>query len=61
MLEYLNEGQALLRQNEDIIPDIEKQIIEAEMIKNHVRKLYMYSSIKRVKHVFVYFRIWKCW
>lgn len=38
LLEYLNEGQAMLRQNEDVIPDIEKQISEAEMIKNHVGK-----------------------
>ena len=37
LLEKLNEGQRILRENEDIIPDIEKQIMEAELIKYNVR------------------------
>ncbi|XP_033214264.1 coiled-coil domain-containing protein 40 isoform X2 [Belonocnema kinseyi] len=34
-LEKLNEGQRILRENEDAIPDTEKQIMEAELLKYH--------------------------
>lgn len=51
--EKLNEGQRILRENEDAIPDIKKQIMEAELIKYHVRtslytnfcKLYIKSRL----------------
>lgn len=38
ILEKLDGGQRILRENEDAIPDIEKQIMEAELIKYHVSK-----------------------
>ncbi|XP_014234800.1 coiled-coil domain-containing protein 40 [Trichogramma pretiosum] len=54
LLEYLNEGQKLLRQNEDIVPDIEKQIVEAELIKHHnlevlVRKQRRVNMLRELK------------
>lgn len=36
MLEQLNQGQEKLRSIEDVIPEIEKQIVEAEIVKQHV-------------------------
>ncbi|XP_016844861.1 coiled-coil domain-containing protein 40-like isoform X2 [Nasonia vitripennis] len=55
LLDYLNEGQKLLRQNEDIVPDIEKQIMEAELIKHHnlevlVRKQRKVSMLQDMKN-----------
>ncbi|XP_011497396.1 PREDICTED: coiled-coil domain-containing protein 40 isoform X2 [Ceratosolen solmsi marchali] len=55
LLDYLNEGQKLLRQNEDIIPDIEKQIMEAELIKHHnlevlVRKQRKVNMLRDLKN-----------
>ncbi|XP_058799375.1 coiled-coil domain-containing protein 40 [Phymastichus coffea] len=55
LLEYLNEGQKLLRENEDIVPDIEKQIIEAELIKHHnlevlVRKQRKVNMLRDLKN-----------
>ncbi|XP_014210588.1 coiled-coil domain-containing protein 40, partial [Copidosoma floridanum] len=55
LLEYLTEGQKLLRQNEDVIPDIEKQIAEAELIKHHnleilVRKQRKVNMLRDLKN-----------
>ncbi|XP_015595584.1 coiled-coil domain-containing protein 40 [Cephus cinctus] len=54
MLEKLNEGQNTLREIEDVIPDIDKQIMEAELIKHQnleslIRKQHKIKMLESVR------------